>query len=138
RFREDLYYRLNVFTVRLPPLRDRREDIPLLIEHFVRAGEVRDLPIESIRDTLMSYDWPGNVRELKHCIERMSALHSQGGLESDLPTALQYHLAASTLQVLAQSVDRPVGELPAFAHAPLSPVISIPEGEKQAICAALA
>ena len=71
RFRQDLFYRLNVFAIRLPALRDRKDDIPLLVRHFVDAGQRAGLPgieptLEFI-DTLLSYDWPGNVRELKHC-----------------------------------------------------------------------
>src|SRR5437868_6569104 len=82
RFRQDLFYRLNVFAIRLPPLRDRKEDIPLLVRHFVDAGERSGLPgiepSQELIDTLMAYDWPGNVRELKHCIDRVSAMRSEG------------------------------------------------------------
>jgi two-component system, NtrC family, response regulator AtoC len=79
RFREDLYYRLNVLTVSLPPLRERREDIPLLIEHFVarnnaRLGtQIRGLDAEA-RRALYEYAWPGNVRELENTIERAMVL----------------------------------------------------------------
>jgi DNA-binding NtrC family response regulator len=79
RFREDLYYRLNVFPVRLPPLRERREDIPLLAAHFVekhaRAHRraVTGLDIEALR-ALTGYPWPGNVRELENAIERAVAV----------------------------------------------------------------
>jgi len=75
RFREDLFYRLNVVTIDLPPLRERREDIPLLVEHFIRKHnlrhekEVRSISDEAMR-ALMSYNWPGNVRELENAIER--------------------------------------------------------------------
>jgi two-component system response regulator AtoC len=75
RFREDLYYRLNVLRVRVPPLRDRREDIPLLVDHFL--GHFRDSlgkPVRTIADDalerLTCYRWPGNVRELENVIER--------------------------------------------------------------------
>lgn len=76
RFREDLFYRLNVLSVHLPPLRERREDIPLLIAHFVerfshRRG-VPPLPIsDGVLQALLAYDWPGNVRELENTCERM-------------------------------------------------------------------
>jgi DNA-binding NtrC family response regulator len=79
RFRDDLYYRLNVITVDLPPLRDRREDIPLLAEHFVRkvaAENGRSIPsltAEALRP-LMDYAWPGNVRELENVLERAVVL----------------------------------------------------------------
>jgi formate hydrogenlyase transcriptional activator len=75
RFRSDLFYRLNVFPVRLPPLRERREDIPLLVWHFVRqfAGRMRksyaSVSSETMR-ALCEYDWPGNIRELQNLIER--------------------------------------------------------------------
>jgi DNA-binding NtrC family response regulator len=84
-FREDLYYRISVIPVDVPPLRERREDIPMLVEHFMRRalakrGSGADLRMTSeVLDMLMSYDWPGNVRELENAIERIVAL-SDGGL----------------------------------------------------------
>ena len=74
-FREDLYYRLNVITLSLPPLRERREDIPLLVHHFVRKhGRALGLPGKQVAVELMArlerYHWPGNVRELEHTVER--------------------------------------------------------------------
>jgi two-component system, NtrC family, response regulator GlrR len=73
-FRVDLYYRLCVFTVTLPPLRERREDILILAEHFLRKHATSDSPVPSLsavaRDALLSYDWPGNVRELENAITR--------------------------------------------------------------------
>jgi two-component system response regulator PilR (NtrC family) len=83
RFREDLYYRLNVITIALPPLHDRREDIPLLAQHFLQkyGEENGKVPIELLPealDLLMEYDWPGNVRELENVIERAVVLcHGQ-------------------------------------------------------------
>jgi two-component system response regulator AtoC len=80
-FREDLFYRLKVVTVLLPPLRDRREDIPLLAEHFLRRYTERNhkrishLTPEAM-SLLTDYAWPGNIRELEHCIERAVALSS--------------------------------------------------------------
>ena len=76
KFREDLYYRLKVVTVHLPPLRERRQDIPLLLNHFIgqfsRAYKkpVREIEREAV-NILSSYGWPGNVRELKHVVENM-------------------------------------------------------------------
>jgi DNA-binding NtrC family response regulator len=75
RFREDLYYRLNVIAIPLPPLRQRKEDIPALVQHFVdeyaaeNSKEVEGVTPE-VMQTLMDYDWPGNVRELENVIER--------------------------------------------------------------------
>ncbi|WP_207260284.1 sigma-54-dependent Fis family transcriptional regulator [Desulfovibrio sp. Huiquan2017] len=78
-FRKDLYYRLNVFQIELPPLRERKEDIPLLVEHFVTmfnnelARSIKSISPE-LMDILVRYDWPGNVRELRHCIEYATIL----------------------------------------------------------------
>jgi transcriptional regulator with PAS, ATPase and Fis domain len=81
RFRRDLYYRLNVLSITLPPLRERREDIPLLAQHFVDNSRVtmhagKQLHRQALR-YLQSYDWPGNVRELANVIERAIILSSQ-------------------------------------------------------------
>src|SRR5262245_66046703 len=75
RFREDLYYRLNVITIRVPPLRERREDIPLLAQHFVSFYAAKNnRTLEGLTDDalrpLQAYAWPGNVRELENVIER--------------------------------------------------------------------
>jgi transcriptional regulator with GAF, ATPase, and Fis domain len=91
RFREDLYYRLNVIPVTLPPLRARREDIPLLVEHFMtrletRKGKRVDGISSRVMKMLMEYDWPGNVRELENIIERLVILKGGGVIEPfDLP-----------------------------------------------------
>ncbi|NUN69907.1 MAG: sigma-54-dependent Fis family transcriptional regulator [Bacteroidetes bacterium] len=72
RFREDLLYRLNVVTLRIPPLRERKEDIPLLVDHFIKRKSKTKTPKSVTPDalqTLMAYDWPGNIRELEHAIE---------------------------------------------------------------------
>ena len=79
RFQEDLYYRLNVIPIMLPPLRERREDVPLLVEHFVRRfsasmGKPIDDVDKAVLDELVRYDWPGNVRELENTIERAVVL----------------------------------------------------------------
>jgi DNA-binding NtrC family response regulator len=93
-FRKDLFYRLNVVNLRLPALRDRREDIPLLAAHFLdrisrEQGRNFKLSDEVLR-TMMRYDWPGNVRELEHAVERACALSSGPVLHlGDLPTQLQ-------------------------------------------------
>jgi formate hydrogenlyase transcriptional activator len=83
-FRSDLYYRLNVFPIRVPPLRERREDIRLLVEHFVKKFALHmKKPITSIpkktMDALSGWDWPGNVRELENFIER-SVILTQGSV----------------------------------------------------------
>jgi two-component system NtrC family response regulator len=75
-FREDLYYRLNVVELRVPPLRERREDIPLLVKHFVKElAEGRDIDVPAgVLASLQSHPWPGNVRELRNACERMVIL----------------------------------------------------------------
>jgi two-component system, NtrC family, response regulator PilR len=95
RFREDLFYRLNVIPIRIPPLRERREDIPLLanhfLEHFSRAMRKRVVEIsKQAIDTLMSYGWPGNVRELENVMERAVALETTEAVLVDrLPETLR-------------------------------------------------
>jgi formate hydrogenlyase transcriptional activator len=88
-FRSDLYYRLNVFPVRVPPLRDRREDIPLLAEHFVRKCAARmnksitSIPAKTMQ-SLQQWDWPGNIRELENFLERSVILTHGSVLQSPL------------------------------------------------------
>ena len=89
-FRSDLYYRLNVFPVMLPPLRERREDIPQLATHFVevfarRMGKRIDAIPQDILDAFVSYSWPGNVRELQNLIERAVIRSDNGVLSNPLP-----------------------------------------------------
>jgi len=92
-FRSDLYYRLNVFPVLLPPLRDRREDIPALVAHFVeilgrRMGrKIEHVPAETM-SALSSYPWPGNIRELQNLIERAVILSNDGVLPNPLPAVM--------------------------------------------------
>jgi len=91
-FRIDLYYRLNVFPLSLPPLRERREDIPDLVAHFVdlysrRMGkQIDEIPSETL-SALSSYQWPGNIRELQNIIERAVILSNDGVLPNPLPKA---------------------------------------------------
>lgn len=90
-FREDLYYRLNVIEVKIPALRERRTDIPILINHFVRqfnevTGHSVEAPSGQILEALMAYDWPGNIRELENLMERLVILKGQGTVDlGDLP-----------------------------------------------------
>ena len=96
-FRQDLYYRLNVIPIHLPALRDRREDIPLLVQHFLQhycskhGFELKTLSPEVLRE-LMHYEWPGNVRQLENFVERMVALTTQRTviLPEDLPEEIQF------------------------------------------------
>ncbi len=83
-FRSDLYYRLNVFPIAVPPLRDRLQDIPLLVEHFVKTfseqmgKQIREVPAE-VMEALVSHSWPGNIRELQNFVER-SVILSPGNV----------------------------------------------------------
>jgi formate hydrogenlyase transcriptional activator len=92
-FRSDLYYRLNVFPIQLPPLRERREDIPALVTHFVEtfgrrmSKKIEHIPPETI-SALSSYSWPGNIRELQNLIERAVILSNEGILSNPLLTVL--------------------------------------------------
>lgn len=94
RFREDLFYRLNVIPIVMPPLRDRKGDIPLLVSHFLKNyNEEKKCDVsmnsEDVMNILMAYEWPGNVRELENLIQRLVILKGQGNLEvKDLPPKL--------------------------------------------------
>jgi Nif-specific regulatory protein len=112
-FREDLYYRLNVFTIFMPALRDRKPDILLLADHFVekyaaKLGKpVRRISTPAI-DMLMSHHWPGNVRELENCIERAVLVCSGGVVHGhDLPATLQTAQVSGTMPAL--SLEAAVG-----------------------------
>jgi DNA-binding NtrC family response regulator len=89
-FRRDLYYRLNVVTIKLAPLRERKEDIATLAEHFVaRYGRGHKLSSE-VLDAFLAYDWPGNVRELENCVQQMVAINTGPLLHlADMPTTVQ-------------------------------------------------
>lgn len=95
RFREDLYYRLNVIPIQIPPLRDRRSDIPLMVHHFLNHfGKTKKKKIvgmaNDVLQRLMEYDWPGNVRELENMIERIVILtNNETIIQEDLPEKLQ-------------------------------------------------
>jgi two-component system, NtrC family, response regulator HydG len=112
RFREDLYYRLNVVPLRVPPLRERREDVPILTQHFLeryaeRTGERKTLSAEAIQK-LMEYPWPGNVRELENMIEQAAALAPHTEL-SDRDIRFEGpalgHGGGANVQTLAEAVD---------------------------------
>jgi len=93
-FREDLFYRLNVIPINVPPLRERKSDIPILVNHFLK--ELREHNKTSVKrfsdkamERLMQYHWPGNVRELKNLVERLSVLKQQGIIElDDIPSSM--------------------------------------------------
>jgi len=106
RFREDLYYRLNVVPIHVPPLRERREDIPVLAEHFLSlynskyGKKVRLSP--DAAEVLLEYSWPGNIRELENTIEHLVVLHEGTVKATDLPP----HILAHRRKLLSQEVSR--------------------------------
>ena len=110
-FRSDLYYRLNVFPVPLPPLRARREDIPALVEHFVdvyarRMGkQIEHIPPETI-SALVSYQWPGNIRELQNFIERSVILSSGNVLHPPLASLQSAVEAESLAPITLEDAER--------------------------------
>ena len=113
RFREDLYYRLNVFPIKVPPLRDRKEDIPLLARHFLQQAAVRlHLPLPTLTESnlrvLRSYHWPGNVRELQNATERALILAQNGVLHFDLPAEGSRHSLFLTLDNPTDADQPPV------------------------------
>jgi transcriptional regulator with PAS, ATPase and Fis domain len=106
RLREDLYYRLTVFTVNLPPLRDRKEDIPLLAQHFIgEFNKKHSTNVETLRDDalemLMTYSWPGNVREFRNVMERALILSRGEWIESfHLPPYLRNPSTESSTKIV--------------------------------------
>lgn len=143
-FRRDLYYRLNVVNVRLAPLRERSEDIPSLLNHFlIKYGGNHSLTQESI-EVLLSYEWPGNVRELENCIQQMVAVHTGPLLHvAHLPSALQNHLLQRKPKAMAAAVGGgfvfpPLLLTPEATQPPfLSPIIPLMEMERREIFRAL-
>jgi DNA-binding NtrC family response regulator len=126
-FRRDLYFRLNVLTLRIPPLRERRQDIPLLVAHILErigrgAGMEKAISDEALK-ALLNYDWPGNVRELENSLERACALTSASELQArDLPT----QISSAPMEAMGMSP-------PSTMHG----IVPMAELEKQTILAAL-
>ena len=106
-FREDLYYRINVFPVRLPPLRERRDDIPLLVEHFVKQSARQlgvGVPLISPDAVAMlaSHSWPGNIRELQNVVERMVLMCDEGEI---LPMHVPREIAGASRETLENNIE---------------------------------
>lgn len=135
RFREDLYYRLNVMRLRLPPLRERKEDIPSLIQFFVaKYGNGHRIPTDTM-DALLQYNWPGNVRELEHTVQHMVAMNSGQYIgRGDLPSVVNNKVHESLAQP-GDSVPPPGSHKPHVADA--REVLPLAEVEKRAILHAL-
>jgi DNA-binding NtrC family response regulator len=136
-FRQDLYYRINTFTLSLPALRDRREDLPALAQHFLdlivarRGGGPRKILSRSVERVLLEHDWPGNVRELRNAMERAAVLTAGGVIEAE---------------VLPEDIrgkrDHAIGPMeqpqrPIALEGSQSPIVSLEELERKAILEAL-
>ena len=135
-FREDLYYRLQVIELHVPPLRERREEIPQLIEFFLvkyseRYGRPLKRPSEPLRESLLNYPWPGNVRELENVIKRFVILQDEGLVMAELKRARAH--AESTLT--GRSAGAPAAPAPA-APAPVAPAPAAPLAPAAPIAAA--
>jgi transcriptional regulator with PAS, ATPase and Fis domain len=128
KFREDLYFRLNVVTITIPPLRDRREEIPMLTDHFVKKYSVQyNKPFHGISSELsrmfLEYEWPGNVRQLENLIKRMVVLGSEAPIVHELrQPASTFHQSAFS----SPSAPRPVSP-------PLQPVMPPPAAATMAV-----
>jgi len=135
-FRRDLYYRLNVIVLRLPPLRERKEDLRGLVDHFLGRYGTRHVLTHECLDAMLSYEWPGNVRELENCIQRMVAINSGPLLHTaDLPSSLQNALEADRPPRMSAAAGASLGaaQEPYFQM----PLFSLTEMEKDAIVRAL-
>ena len=136
RFRKDLYFRLNVVNLRMPALRDRREDIAPLAMHFLEELEKSQEVKRSFSDTTLrlmaEYDWPGNVRELENAVQRMCAMSSGPVLHlGELPTQLQnFHLQQGPAM---RTLEEDESDLDGATRSKKGAIVSIAEMEKQAI-----
>jgi two-component system nitrogen regulation response regulator GlnG len=142
-FREDLFHRLNVIRLRLPPIRERREDIPLLIKHFL-AKSARELGVEAKRLSepalkfLSAQDFPGNVRQLENLCHWLTVMAAGINIEvKDLPSELRFDAAAATEQNWVSALEREVAKALNRGEAGLINVLG-PQFEKALITRALA
>jgi DNA-binding NtrC family response regulator len=134
-FRRDLYFRLNVLPLRMVPLRERREEIPALVNHFLEASGGRHTVSPELMANLLSYSWPGNVRELENCIRQMVVM-------SPDPLLTPRALPASIRHLLEVAEPQPAGatnseQLNTLAHALSEAVLPLVEIERRAILRAL-
>jgi len=142
KFRSDLYYRLNVFPIFVPPLRERREDVPLLVRYFVqtfsrRQNKTVEYVPADVMDALVNYSWPGNIRELENLIERAVLLSD--GKELRVPLAeLKASAAAAPLNANSDlSVSLAALPLIPGSSAPVAPIATLQDAERQHILRAL-
>lgn len=146
RFRQDLYYRLKVVTVRLAPLRERKMDLPALIDHFLHLYGNGHRISSELKELMLDYDWPGNIRELENCILQMVAVNSGPILHTaDAPSQILNARQANDLRALSEATLTGDGPLPAGSPSPdpdsrsRAPhgVIPLAEVERKAILDAL-
>lgn len=137
RFRSDLYYRLNVTSLRLPPLCERQRDILLLVQHFLEQHGRNHQITPDTMGALLSYSWPGNVRELENCIKRMVALNSGPIITRvDLPSTVQNNLLARNMQAMSAAVGS-TARTTETAQESFSPILPLAEVERREILRAL-
>ena len=111
KFREDLYYRLNVFSMVLPPLRERRKDIPLLVEHFLESAPRKVTMSQMALERLLIYAWPGNVRELENTIERASLMAEGGVIEAfNIPSNVSFSITTTDFEK-EDAIDDRLGKI---------------------------
>ncbi len=156
-FRRDLFFRLNVINIRLAPLRERKEDIPALINHFLSRVDGNYSLTAEVLEAMLAYEWPGNIRELENCVQHMCAVNSGPLLHiADLPSSIQNFMAQQKSQYMTASAG--VGSAPvvmidnapapkpiqsstesgvALSAGPLPAVIPLAELERRAIMHAL-
>jgi formate hydrogenlyase transcriptional activator len=142
RFRSDLYYRLNVFPIFVPPLRERPEDVPLLVRYFVqnfsrRQNKTVEYIPADVMDALVNYSWPGNIRELENLIERAVLLSTGKELRvplAELKSATSAPLAPAAIFDLALTPPSPAASIP---NSPTAPISTLQDAERQHILRAL-
>lgn len=137
-FREDLFYRLNVITLELPPLRSRQEDIPLLVDCFLKKySEKAEKPIQGISrqalEALEAYHWPGNIRELENAIEQAVVLTQSDSIEQmDLPASIHKDSKDSVYPQDSKSIIIPLGTpMEKIEHKVITEVLSMTSGDKE-------
>jgi transcriptional regulator with PAS, ATPase and Fis domain len=134
RFRQDLFYRLNVMRLRIPPLRERKDDLMVLVAHFIGIYGNGHRLTDEVMEALMAYDWPGNVRELEHVVQQMIAMNSGPWLNgADLPSFILNRSLETRLTAESQDTSSEVSSL---SPAPQS-VLPLAEVEKRAILQAI-
>ncbi len=134
RFREDLYYRLNVMRVRVPPLRERTDDIPSLVSHFLqRYGNGHQVPDE-VMEELTEYEWPGNVRQLEHTVQQMVAMNTGPWVsKADLPSFVSGRSLERQLQRPEQMNSSVVAEMNGLGRS----IVPLAEVERRTILQAI-